>query len=80
MQIKPPNYFILFFSLVIFGCASQQVENTPIKADTVIVKPHCYNDAAKEMLRWNKVNGKELKGLTRRRQEEMKFFLKDCEK
>lgn len=31
--------------------------------------------ASQEFLRWNKCNGKELKGLTRRRQEESKMFL-----
>jgi hypothetical protein len=67
----------MFLSLLIFGCASQ-TENMPINADTVVVKPHCYNDAAKEFLRWNKANGKELNGLTKRRQDEMNLFLTGC--
>jgi hypothetical protein len=78
MRIKPPNYFILFLSLFIFGCASQQSQNNSIKPDATIIKPNCYQDAAKEFLRWNKANGKELKGLTKRRQEEMNLFLTGC--
>jgi len=33
-------------------------------------------EAAKEFLKWNKADGKELAGLTKRRQEEMELFLK----
>jgi len=33
-------------------------------------------EAAKEFLKWNKAGGKELAGLTKRRQEEMELFLK----
>lgn len=79
MRLKPPNFPIIFLSLLIFGCASQQ-QNIITKDDTTIVKPHCYDDAAKQFLRWNKSNGKELKGLTKRRQDEMNLFLKDCNK
>ncbi|MGB4239631.1 MAG: lysozyme [Candidatus Hydrothermia bacterium] len=33
-------------------------------------------EAVKEFLKWNKAGGKELAGLTKRRQEEMELFLK----
>jgi len=33
-------------------------------------------EAAKEFMKWNKAGGKELAGLTKRRQEEMELFLK----
>jgi hypothetical protein len=78
MRPRLPNYFILFLSLLVFGCASQQINYAPVKADITVVKPHCYPEVAKEFLRWNKSNGKELKGLTKRRQEEMNLFLTDC--
>jgi len=34
-----------------------------------------HEKAAKEMLRWNKANGKPLKGLTRRRKREHDIYL-----
>lgn len=78
MRLKPPNYFIMFLSLLVFGCASQQSFNKPSADETALVKPHCYQDAAQELLRWNKAKGKELKGLTKRRQDEMNLFLTGC--
>jgi hypothetical protein len=78
MRLRPPNYFILLLSLLVFGCASQQLNAPAAQDNEVIVKPHCYHEAAKEFLRWDKSNGKELLGLSRRRQEEMNLFLKDC--
>jgi hypothetical protein len=79
MRLRPPNYFILFFSLLIFGCASQQVNSEPSKDNIALVRPHCYQDAAGEFLRWNKANGKTLNGLTKRRQDEMNLFLTGCQ-
>jgi lysozyme len=78
MRLRPPNYFILFFSLLIFGCASQQANNIAANDQMAIVKPHCYQDAASEFTRWNKANGKVLNGLTKRRQDEMNLFLTGC--
>lgn len=40
---------------------------------------YCYPDVAREFLRWNKVNGKEVKGLTLRRQAEYRFFMSGCD-
>jgi lysozyme len=34
-----------------------------------------YSAACKELLKWNKFNGKELKGLTTRRQQEYKLCI-----
>lgn len=72
------KYFIFFASLLLFGCATQSSSIKPIKEQTVITP--CYPITAKQFLRWNKSNGKELRGLTKRRQAEMNLFLEGCNK
>lgn len=44
----------------------------------VPIKFPCYPVAAKQFLVWNKSKGKELKGLTARRQKEMQLFMRGC--
>lgn len=78
MRIKMPDFLILLLSLLVFGCASQNANQEPIKPEQTVVKPYCYPDVANEFLRWNKANGKELRGLTKRRQQEMNLFLTGC--
>ena len=78
MKIKPPNYFIIFLSfLMLVSCAINPTQSQPIKAPTARIVP-CYKDAAYQLLRWDKVKGKELNGLKKRREEEMNLFLKGC--
>lgn len=76
-MLDNPNKFIIFLlSLFLFGCAAQ---GDPVKStETKPVKVHCYPEAAKQFLRWNKSKGKVLNGLTKRRQEEMELFLRGC--
>jgi hypothetical protein len=62
---------IMLLCCVLVSCAAQQLKP---KEQSI----NCYPGAAKELLRWNKSNGKESKGLTKRRQEEMNLFLEDC--
>jgi lysozyme len=47
------------------------------KSSTLLkcIKSGDYESAAKEFLKWNKAAGKEMPGLTRRRQAEMNMFL-----
>lgn len=78
MRLRPPNYFILFLSLMVFGCASQEQNQLSTSSEQTIIKPYCYSDAAQEFMRWNKSSGQVLNGLTLRRREEMELFLKDC--
>lgn len=67
---------IFFAGLFLFGCATQaQVKQREIEKPVPV---HCYPNVAKEFLRWNKSNGKVLNGLTKRRQEEMKLFMRGC--
>jgi len=68
--------FVFICTLFLFGCATHG--DAPVIQQTAPIKTHCYPEAAKQFLRWNKSNGKELKGLTRRRNDEMNLFLKDC--
>jgi hypothetical protein len=68
MKIK---YLLLIFFVLMVGCS------TPVNKHYNSANP-CYPDVAKEFLRWNKAKGKELKGLTNRRQQEYKFFMKGC--
>lgn len=42
-----------------------------------LVNENKFDDAAEQFLRWNKAGGKELAGLTRRRQAERSLFLKE---
>jgi len=48
------------------ACKSTLVKN---------LKMRDYSAACKELLKWNKFNGKELKGLTARRQQEYKLCI-----
>lgn len=70
------KFFVLFASLFLFGCATQSPPIKPVQEQTIIAP--CYPATAKQFLRWNKANGKELRGLTKRRQEEMNLFLTGC--
>jgi len=62
---------LLICAVLSVGCSSHHNNNYN--------NSHCYPDAAKEFLRWNKVNGKELNGLTKRRKKEYDFFMRGCE-
>lgn len=64
---------ILCISLLLFACATAPVTRIPLKNNT---NSYCYPKTSKEFLRWNKSNGKELAGLTKRREEEYELFLK----
>jgi hypothetical protein len=71
------NQLIIFFaSLLLFGCASQASKPVTIQSSPVVIP--CYQDAANQFLRWNKIDGKESKGLALRRKEEMELFLEGC--
>lgn len=64
---------LLLIALLLSGC---------VHAQQPVIKPAkspCYRATAEQFARWNKVNGKVVKGLTNRRQKEMQLFLTDCE-
>jgi hypothetical protein len=69
------NYLLLIVPLLT-GCATHGREVHPINN---AAKPMCNKAISAQFLRWNKANGKELKGLTKRRLDEMKLFMKGCE-
>ena len=54
-------------------------EDNSLKKSTLLHKLNScdYNGAANEFLKWNKLNGKVLNGLVRKRQEEKELFLKN---
>ena len=63
------NQFDALCSLVFnIGCGAFQ-------GSTLLRKLKAGETAASEFLRWNKAGGVELKGLTRRREAEMRLFL-----
>lgn len=55
--------------------------NGALKTSTLLKKLNAgdIEEAANEFLRWNKANGKVLKGLTRRREAERKLFLQEID-
>jgi len=63
---------IILVSFLLTACQTAQ---NPIHEKHA---PNCRPEVAKQFLRWNKAKGKELKGLTIRRQKEMNLFLEGC--
>lgn len=65
------NQFSALVSLV-YNCGSAPLK----KSLGAVLNTGNYLGAAEQFLRWNKANGKELAGLTRRRKAERDLFLK----
>jgi hypothetical protein len=70
----PLRNYLLLSVLLLAGCASRS-EVPPANNS---LRPLCNKAIAQQFLRWNKANGKALKGLTQRRMDEMKLFMKGC--
>lgn len=65
---------ILLFFVTLNGCS---VMDRPLNSKNNSL---CYPEAVKEILRWNKINGKTSKGLSNRRQNEYELFMSGCKK
>lgn len=73
--VKVPLNQNQFDALVSFtyNCSINSLKNSTLLK---LINKHDFIKAADEFLKWNKANGKELAGLTRRREIERKLFLK----
>jgi hypothetical protein len=73
MNIKQ---YVFLFVIFITGCAS----TTNLSYNKAAPAPtKCYSKAAEQILRWDKVKGKAVKGLSLRRQKEYKLFMSGCD-
>lgn len=55
-------------------CLAYNIGLRAVRTSTLLKKINNGDDPSKEWLRWNKVNGKEIAGLTRRRKAELDLY------
>jgi GH24 family phage-related lysozyme (muramidase) len=73
MNIKQ---YVFLFVIFIAGCSS--TSNLSYNK-AAAARAKCYSKAAEQILRWDKVKGKSVKGLSLRRQKEYKLFMSGCD-
>lgn len=76
MGKKAINFFVILGCFFVFVSCATYPENK--NKNATIKEIQCYKEAAQEILKWDKVKGKEMKGLKIRRQKENALFLDGC--
>ena len=79
MGKKAINFFVIIGCFFVFVSCATYPENKNKNKNPTIKEMQCYKEAAKEILKWDKVKGKEMKGLKIRREKENELFLDGCE-